>query len=148
MIIMNSKTLNRILSTSLVVTLGFTGCFSSPKPWEITHPASGKVEFKGKPLENAELTLFPIDTKVPESVRPKAKSTAEGKFVLGTYSQSDGAPTGKYKVTVVRNEVSISKDTIVAKPNDLPTKYSILNTTDLQVEIVAGNNEIPTITLK
>lgn len=145
---MNSKTLNKILSTSFVVTLGFTGCFASPKPWEITHPASGKIEYKGKPLENAELTLFPTDTKVPESVRPKAKSTAEGMFVLGTYSQSDGAPTGKYKVTVVRNEVSISKDTIVAKPNDLPTKYSVLSTTDLEVEILAGNNELPAITLK
>ena len=144
---MTSKTLNRALSIFSVPILGFTGCFSSPKPWDITHPVSGTVEFKGKAVENAELSLFPTDASVPESVRPKAKSTVGGKFVLGTYSQSDGAPAGKYKVTVVRNEVSISKDTIVAKPNDLPTKYSSLKTTDIVVEIVEGKNELPTIAL-
>jgi hypothetical protein len=126
----------------------FAGCFSRAKPWEITHPASGTVELKGKPIENAELTLFPADAGVPESVRPRAKSTTGGKFVLGTYSQTDGAPVGKYKVTVVRNDVSISKDTIVAKPNDLPAKYASVSTTDIIVEIVAGNNELPTIALK
>lgn len=142
-----STTLSRAFSILSVALLGFTGCFSSPKPWEVTHPASGTITFKGKPIENAELSLFPTDASVPESVRPKAKSTAGGKFVLGTYSQSDGAPTGKYKVTVVRNEVSISKDTIVAKPNDLPKKYSSLNTTDIVIEIVEGKNELSTIVL-
>ncbi|MCU0719011.1 MAG: hypothetical protein MUC83_04855 [Pirellula sp.] len=145
---MTSKTLNRARSIFSITLLGFTGCFASPKPWEITHPASGTVEFKGKPIENAELTLFPTDANVPESVRPKAKSIAGGKFVLGTYSQSDGAPVGKYKVTVVRNEVSVSKDTIVAKPNDLPNKYSLPNTTDIVLEIAEGKNELPTIVLK
>lgn len=144
---MNSKMLNQSVATLSIVFLSFVGCISSSKPWEITHPASGTIEFKGKPIENAEISLFPTDAGVPDSVRPKAKSTADGKFVLGTYSQSDGAPAGKYKVTVIRNEVSISKDTIVAKPNDLPVKYSALNTTDIVVEIVAGTNEIPTIKL-
>jgi hypothetical protein len=134
-----------LFSVSLLLC---AGCFSSAKPWEITHPASGTVELKGKPIENAELTLFPVDAGVPESVRPRAKSTTGGQFVLGTYSQTDGAPVGKYKVTVVRNDVSISKDTIVAKPNDLPSKYSSASTTDIIVEIVAGDNELPAIVLK
>ena len=152
----NKNTMNMTIRTTndqairlfFVAILSFTGCFSSPKPWEITHPASGTVELKGKPIENAELTLFPVDTNVPESVRPRAKSTTGGKFVLGTYSQSDGAPVGKYKVTLVRNDVSVSKDTIVAKPNDLPPKYSSVSTTDIVLEIAEGNNELPAIVLK
>lgn len=138
----------QVIGLYFVAILSFTGCFSSPKPWEITHPANGTVELKGKPIENVELTLFPVDATVPESVRPRAKSTTGGKFVLGTYSLSDGAPVGKYKVTLVRNDVSVSKDTIVAKPNDLPPKYSSVNTTDIVVEIAEGNNELPAIVLK
>lgn len=144
---MHSKMLFQTIATLSFLLLGSVGCISSSKPWEVVHPASGTIEFKGKPVENAEITFFPTDSSVPDSVRPKGKSTADGKFVLGTYSQSDGAPAGKYKVTVIRNEVSISKDTIVAKPNDLPVKYSALNTTDLVIEIAAGTNEIPTIKL-
>lgn len=145
---MNNKPFTYTIAFFSLVTLGFAGCSPNTNPWEITHPAIGAIEFKGKPVENAEITFFPKDATVPDSVRPKAKSTADGKFILGTYSQSDGAPEGKYKVTVIRNEVSVSKDTIVAKPNDLPTKYSTLNTTDLEIEIVPGTNEIPTIMLK
>jgi hypothetical protein len=62
--------------------------------------------------------------------------------------QGDGAPAGNYKVTVVHNEVAVSKDTIVAKPNDLPEKFSKRDTTNIQVQIVAGKNEIPSIDIK
>jgi hypothetical protein len=81
-------------------------------------------------------------------VRPKGKTGADGKCVLGTYTQNDRAPIGKYKVTVVRNEISVSRDTIVAKPNDLPQKYANLSSTDLEVEITAGQNELPAIILR
>jgi len=131
-----------------ILIFGFLGCSSSKKPWEVTHPATGSIEYKGKPIEAAELTLFPLDQSIPESVRPKGRSTADGKFELGTYSQSDGAPAGKYKITVVRNQIAVSKDTIVTKPNDLPGKYSNLSSTDLVVEIVAGKNELPAILLR
>lgn len=148
--------MNRIKNNSLhlpiyfiaVLSFSFSGCSSSKKPWEFTHPATGSIEYKGKPIEAAELTLFPLDPSIPESVRPKGRSTADGKFELGTYAQSDGAPAGKYKVTVVRNQVAVSKNTIVTKPNDLPVKYSNLSSTDLVVEIVAGKNEIPALLLR
>ncbi len=104
--------------------------------------------FKGAPVNNAELSFFPEDRSVPDSVRPKAKTSADGKFVAWTNVQGDGVPAGNYKVTIVHNEVSISKDTIVAKPNDLPAKYAALDTTDLQVQIKAGNNELQPFELK
>jgi len=55
---------------------------------------------------------------------------------------------GSYKVTVIHNEVSVSKGTIVAKPNDLPAKYSRLDSTDIIVRIEPGQNELPPIDLK
>lgn len=125
----------------------FSGC-APGNPWDATHPVSGSIEYKGKSIENAELTLFTLDQSAPDTVRPKGKTGADGKFVLGTYTQNDGAPIGKYKVTVVRNEISVSRDTIVAKPNDLPQKYANLSSTDLEVEITAGQNELPAIILR
>lgn len=138
-----------LLPFALMVFSGsvFSGC-APGNPWEATHPVVGTIEFKGKPIENAELTFFPLDNSAPDTVRPKGKTGADGKFVLGTYTQNDGAPIGKYKVTVVRNEVSVSRDTIVAKPNDLPQKYANLSSTDLEVEITTGQNELPAIILR
>ncbi len=142
-----SKRSALVVSCSLVfASLG--GCSKSTDPWEITHPTTGQVSFKGRPLADAELTFYPEDKSYPESVRPRAKSTADGKFVAWTYAQRDGVPAGSYKVTIVHNEVSMSKDTIVAKPNDLPVKYSKRDTTDIQVQIASGKNEIPAIKLK
>lgn len=117
----------------------FLGCTSKPS-WEATFPASGTVIFKGKPLDGADILLFPIDASVPEIVRPRAKSDAEGRFNIWTYQQGDGAPAGEYKVTIVRQAVSISNGTVVAKPNDLPVKYSKLETSDLKIQIAAGKN--------
>lgn len=138
-----------VRSTALAVAIlsTVTGCSSKPE-WEITHPIEGVVTFKGKPIANAEIAFFPQDSSVPDRVRPKAKSTEGGKFMVWTYARGDGAPEGSYKVTVVHNEVAISKDTIVVKPNDLPMKYSRLESTDLVVRIAAGQREIPTLDLK
>lgn len=123
------------------------GC--KPKAaWETTYPTSGKVTFKGRPVKGAEIAFFPTDTSFPESVRPQAKSKEDGSFEVWTYKQGDGAPVGSYKVTLVHNEVTVSKDTVVAKPNDLPVKYSRRDSTNLEVKITAGKNDLPTFELK
>lgn len=124
------------LSTILV------GC-SGPSSWETTHPVTGTITYKGKPIADAEISFFPTDPDAPDTVRPKAKSTPDGRFVVWTYTRGDGAPAGSYKVTVVRHQVAVSKDTLVAKPNDLPPKYAQRDTTDLQVQVQEGTNEIP-----
>lgn len=126
-----------------IVVLGtvVTGC-NARKPWESTNPATGTIQFKGKPLANADISLYPIDPTFPETVRPRARSAAGGKFSLWTYKEGDGVPAGKYKATVIHNEVAVSKDTVVAKPNDLPIKYSRKDSTDLEVTINAGNNDV------
>jgi len=112
------------------------------------YPAKGVVTYKGKPVANAEIALFPVDEAIPEVVRPRAKTAANGEFVVWTYEVGDGAPAGNYKATVVHNEVVEVKNVAVTKPNDLPAKYSKLQTTDLVVEIAQGETEIPTIELR
>jgi len=125
-----------------MLTTFMGGCFSSAQSWETTHPAVGVITFKGRPVSNAEISFFPVDESFPDTVRPKAKSTEDGKFVVWTYAQGDGAPSGVYKVTAVHHEVAVSKGTIVAKPNDLPPKLASRDTTTLEVRIEEGKNEI------
>ena len=144
----NRSRRGEILALAVLALASIVGCGKPKDPWEFTHPTTGQVNFKGKPIADAELSFFPEDKSFPDSVRPKAKSTADGKFVAWTYAEGDGVPAGKYKVTIVHNEVSVSKDTIVAKPNDLPAKYSRLESTDIEVQINAGKNEVPAIDLK
>jgi len=112
------------------------------------YPTTGQVTFKGRPISDVELSFFPEDESFPDSVRPRAKTKEDGSFVAWTHVQGDGLPVGSYKVTLIHNAVALSKGTIVAKPNDLPGKYSMRDTTDIRVQINAGKNEISTIELK
>ncbi len=139
-----------LLSISLLSTFALSvasGC-GGKNTWEKTHPVSGSVTLKNSPIANADLAFFPVDEAAPETVRPKAKTGEDGTFQAWTYEQGDGLPAGNYKVTVVRNEVTVSRDTIVAKPNDLPAKYAKKDSTDIVVEIKAGENALPAIELK
>ena len=139
---------NSLVLLLTIVAVAVSGCGKAKEPWETTHPVSGLVTFKGKPVADAELSFFPEDKTYPESVRPRAKSGPDGKFSVWTYEQGDGAPAGRYKVTAVHFEVGLSKDTVITKPNDLPAKYSRLETTDLVVEIKGEESELPAINLQ
>jgi hypothetical protein len=123
------------------------GC-GGKEAWDTSYPAKGVVKYKGKPIKDAELLLFPVDELVPESVRPRGKTNENGEFILSTYGTGDGAPAGSYKVTVIHHQVVIHKDSVGTKPNDLPPKYASAATTDVTVEINAGETEIPVIELK
>lgn len=136
-----------VLAVCLTLCFALSGCGSKPA-WEVTHPVKGLLKFKGKPVANADLAFFPQDSSYPDTVRPRARTKEDGTFVVWTYNEGDGAPVGNYKVTAVRNEVGISKEAVVAKPNDLPPKYSTLDGTDLQITVKEGENQLPEFTLK
>lgn len=125
-----------------LVAPALSGCSGGKEPWETTYPVSGVVTYNGKPVANADISFFPEDQSFPDVVRPKAKSGEDGTFVISTFGGGDGAPAGNYKVTIVRHEIAVSKDTIVAKPNDLPNKYSKRDTTDLAVQVEASPNNL------
>ncbi|MBX3439216.1 MAG: hypothetical protein KF861_17125 [Planctomycetaceae bacterium] len=131
------------------LTLMMAGCGgSAPPPWETVYPATGVVTYRGKPVANADIVLFPQDETFPDTVRPRAKSTEDGTFSVWTWQRGDGAPAGNYKATIVHNEIVISNGAMGAKPNDLPRKYSQPDTTDLIVRIDPESNQIPPLELK
>ena len=128
------------ITTLLLGSALLTGCGKAKEPWEVVYPAKGIVKYDGKPLDRAVITLIPQDPDIPETLRPTASTKEDGTFEVGTYSKSDGAPEGKYKVIVLHYPIIGKKESPASGPNDLPRKYSKPETTDLIVE-VAGPTE-------
>ena len=136
------------LISAILLTPLLWGCGKQKQPWETVYPAKGVVTYKGQPIADAEIALFPADESMPESIRPKARSSETGEFVVWTNQVGDGAPAGTYKATVVHHAVKFVKQVAVTMPNDLPKKYATVQTTDLLVEIGEGATEIPPLELK
>lgn len=133
-----------IVLCGFLMTLGLTGCGgSNSAPWETVYPVAGTVTYQGKPVANADVMLFPQDDSFPATVRPRAKSGADGTFQVWTWQRGDGAPAGSYKVTVVHHEIVVSNGAMGAKPNDLPKKYASPDTTDWVVQIAEEETTIP-----
>jgi len=132
--------------SGLLAALLLTGCSEKPV-WEVAYQASGSLSFRGKPVANADIVLFPEDSTWPETVRPRARTKEDGTFEVWTWEPGDGAPAGVYKVTLVHTEAGFSKGAVVAKPNDLPAKYGRAESTDVRVTISPGENRLPAISL-
>jgi hypothetical protein len=137
-----------IVLSCWLFAVGLAGCGEAAKPWEIVVPASGKITFEGKPVEGAELTLTPVSADVPATVRPSAKSVADGSFTLGTYGTGDGAPAGEYKVSAVWFKLVNSGGSMVRGDNALPAKYANPETSGINVVISDSETAIPAIDLK
>jgi hypothetical protein len=146
----NSPSTSRLsfVLSSVLFAVGLVGCGEAAKPWEIVVPASGKITFEGKPVDGAELTLTPVAADVPATVRPSAKSGADGSFTLGTYGTDDGAPAGEYKVSAVWFKLVNSGGSMVRGDNALPAKYANPDTSGISVVIGDSETAIPAIDLK
>ena len=115
-----------------------------------TSPARGIVTYKGKAVSDATVGFVSLDNKI----RASGKTDGVGSFVLSTYGQQDGAPPGRYKVTVA---VSLAKEIEPGVLEDeppggfkswIPIKYANPATTDILVEITEGGKNDFTIDLK
>ena len=126
-----------------------------------TQPVSGKVSLDGRPLAGAEIWLVPADSneKVKTAkltIRPAAKSKADGTFVVTSYHVDDGAPLGEYAVMVVlegaqaASEEDRENDTPTEKrpkgkgrrASPLPPKYSNPATSGLSFTVKEGPNTL------
>jgi hypothetical protein len=131
----------------LAVTLAAAGCDSTP-PKVTVYPVTGQVLYDGKPAAGVQVFLFPTSAPMfPEvPAHPHGTTGADGKFALGTYTDSDGAAEGSYQIvlfwpdtkdpeeetkqdrllgwyTVARSRLTT---TIKAGPNDLPLKLPVV----------------------
>jgi hypothetical protein len=64
------------------------------------YPVSGKVLFEGRPAAGAVVQFHPQDRADTGAVVPLGEVGPDGTFRLTTYAHEDGAPAGRYTVTV------------------------------------------------
>ena len=84
-----------VLVAITIVLVGFTGCDFSGNA-----KVSGKVTFKGEPVENVRVIFTPVGGRENLNSGPYSTGVtdAEGKFYLKTRDGEQGAVAGKHKV--------------------------------------------------
>lgn len=125
----------------------FSGCGSAKrKVGDLpVYSVRGSVTFNGEPLEAAIVTLRPIDENKKQ---PASQGVTDelGEFVLSTYNVGDGAPDGKYTVTIScedRNGKKVGGEF----PERLPVRYQSPATSGLKATVEEGDNELETFQL-
>jgi hypothetical protein len=68
----------------------------------------------------------------------------DGSFRLTTFTANDGAPAGRYVVTITMKD----RDADGESTNVLPAKYAKPETSDLHCEVKTGNNELQPFILR
>lgn len=64
-------------------------------------PVSGRIYVQDKPAEGAFVVFVPENEAAAKHPRPHATVEKDGSFALRTYGERDGAPAGKYIVSVI-----------------------------------------------
>jgi hypothetical protein len=117
-----------------------------------TVPVTGKVTYKGQPVEGATVAFHSNSADGRVAV---ATTGAGGVYELITLD-SKGALPGNYSVTVKKTELppeltrDVSMEEAAAKANEplpmpkelLPAKYAAPGTTPLEFEVKSGSNTI------
>ena len=118
----------RLLSLFMLVVASslLVGCGGS------TVPVSGTVKLKnGTPLKAGEIEF----TKEGEGLAAVGQIDESGKFSLHTYGDNDGAPVGKYTVTIINADPTINE--VYLQHGTTPLKYEVPSggaTFDIEVE--------------
>jgi hypothetical protein len=140
---MKSLLFMRILLVGLVLSGASCSSKEARKP---TFAVTGKVLINGKSAEHALVVFHPVGETGEGVLKPRGKVDASGNFKLTTYDADDGAPAGKYRVTV---ELWLRGQSPDDPPrNYLASKYSKPESSDLEATVGSSPTEIATIELK
>ena len=130
------------LALPFVLAAVATGCSKSGEGRQPTFAVTGKVLDGTKPVANATVVFHPVGDA---GMKPHGKTDANGEFKLTTYDGDDGAPAGKYKVTV---ELWATVTADGGPVNKIPAKYARPDSSGFTAEVAAGPTELQAFTLK
>ena len=115
-------------------------------------PVSGQVMYQGKPTPDALIIFHPENDPNNTAPRPLTRVSPDGSFTLTTYETNDGAPAGKYKVTITwvkdSDNGNTAKEDIRPAKNLVPERYSKVETSGLEVEIKKEPNKLAAFNLE
>jgi hypothetical protein len=131
---------------SLCIAL-IAGCSGSIGPE--CYPVRGQVLRDGKPLAEAQVCFHPLDSAPPGVPRPQATTDEQGRFTLTTLRANDGAPEGKYRITVERRAPrQIGEELVRDGDNELPARYARPDASPLEFAVQPGENEVPPLVIE
>jgi len=109
-----------------------------------TFPAEAVVNHGGRGVEGASVTFAPVDR---DGTAAFGLTDAEGKVVLSTFGEKDGAVAGDYMVTVTKKSVETTPNP--KDPNGpplksvekslIPARYSSSGTSQLKASVKDGS---------
>lgn len=137
-------TLPRVLCLASLVACG--GCGAAKSTNVPTFPVKAEISYKGKAMPGALVTLHPQEAR-EDVPAPRAAIGTDGQLIVSTYNSGDGAPEGKYVVTVQWYKLVKQGPDFVPGPNVLPAKYASPKSSKIEVVVTAGENVLKPIRL-
>lgn len=133
-----------------MLLLSFTlyGCSTNEDSLQrrVVYPVSGAIRAAGQPLPNASVVLHPVDhsDKDIPFFLPRGITNKDGRFIISTYEQGDGAPPGTYRVAFSWQGVveGLSEDQQDALPELLPPQWTNPARSGITVVVADHNNEL------
>jgi len=115
------------------------GCGGNPAR-QPTAPVTGTVTIDGQPVSQGVVNFL------PESGRAgHGKLGPDGSFVISTYGNGDGAVVGKHRIAVDARQQQAAEGGFaedVAYQSAVPARYANPNTSGLECEVVAGEENV------
>jgi hypothetical protein len=156
---LGSNHLTLRLPLTIAAGLGLVFLAGCPGPAkEPVYPVKGKVFYRDKPCAGAVVWFYPADaaeaTRMHPNTdtRPNGVVQEDGSFEMSTHGTKDGAPAGRYRVTVMWTKSVPGKGRGEgAEENLLPLRYMDPEKAGLPVvevkELKGGVNELPPFNL-
>ena len=138
----------RFLLLAITIGLAFGLASCRRGDYKPVYHVTGTVLFKGKPAEGAQVTLFPLGDIDPKRPPPGAQVGPDGDFRLSTYASYDGAPPGRYAVTIIYPSPSRKENGENIGPDLLQGRYADPKTTPLRAEVKEEENHLDPLDLK
>ncbi len=147
-----------------VLILSATGC--KKKTRLTVSPVHGRVTYNGQGVPRATVIFQPVAdaSEGAKKLRPFGDTDDQGKFEMKTYVRGDGAPPGKYRVSIIGigsfSTGGAGKDKPGGEPENaspvvnlnIPSaaakKYGEADTSGIEVTVQEGENNLPPFELK
>jgi hypothetical protein len=129
------------IAIGLVVAAFLSGCGDADPDRVPLQPASGRVIADGRPAAGVLVRFRPADALDSlDALVPFGTTDEEGVYILGTYEAGDGAPTGRYKVTLFWPDRPLGLE---PAEDLLGGVYAQADRTELEATIGEGEQIIP-----
>ncbi|HEX5269837.1 MAG TPA: carboxypeptidase-like regulatory domain-containing protein [Gemmataceae bacterium] len=136
----------RLLTGAAALTVLLAcGCSGSRGDRPEAYPVAGRLLIDGEPAAGARVQLSAVGNERLAALSPHAVAEADGSFRLTTYRTGDGAPAGRYALTVTwpgRPQRGHEEG-----PDRLHGRYANPLRPARTVEIAAAKNDLGTIQL-